>query len=123
MQSAEEVFLVEDGTIRIMGEPLGYMYTEKRYRNFTLSLEYRWADGESNSGVFVLIDEPLNPFPKRDRMPTGGRQGRRLCTAGRIRHERVYPSGGDGATGISVIERSNHRVRLPAGEWNQVRWR
>ena len=48
---AEEVFLVEDGTIRIMGEPLGYMYTEKRYRNFTLSLSTGGRRREQQRGV------------------------------------------------------------------------
>ena len=55
---------VENGVIRVMGEPFGYMYTREKYRNFVLELEYRWADGESNSGIFVLIEELLSPFPK-----------------------------------------------------------
>ena len=54
---AEQVFRVENGVIRVMGEPFGYMYTREKYRNFVLELEYRWADGESNSGIFVLIEE------------------------------------------------------------------
>mgnify|MGYP000966069449 CR=1 FL=1 len=29
---AEEVYMVDNGIIRIMGEPLGYMYTKKKYQ-------------------------------------------------------------------------------------------
>jgi len=37
------VFRVVDGTIRISGEGLGYLATEKAYKNYHLSLEYRWG--------------------------------------------------------------------------------
>src|SRR5690554_6392237 len=61
---AEEVYSVNDGVITIKGVPLGYMYTKEKFRNYTLELEYRWAENASNSGIFVLIEDPTNPFPK-----------------------------------------------------------
>lgn len=60
---AAEVFSVRDGMIHITG-PLGYMYTKKKYGNFHLQAEWRWPNGvESNSGIFLLIKDPKNPFP------------------------------------------------------------
>ncbi|MDR2816700.1 MAG: DUF1080 domain-containing protein, partial [Proteiniphilum sp.] len=60
----EQVFTVEEGVISVKGEPLGYMYTKEKYADFTLELEYRWVGEESNSGIFILIENPANPFPK-----------------------------------------------------------
>ena len=60
---ANEVFMVKDGVIHITGKPLGYMYTKEKYSDFTLDIEWRWANGESNSGIFLLIEDPKNPFP------------------------------------------------------------
>jgi mono/diheme cytochrome c family protein len=57
-------FRVEDGTIYCSGKPHGYMYTEKKYMNFTLRLDYRYkpySDTESdeffygNSGYLLFI--------------------------------------------------------------------
>src|SRR5690554_2305670 len=119
---AEEVFLVEDGTIRIMGEPLGYMYTEKRYRNFTLSLEYRWADGESNSGVFVLIDEPLSPFPSGiECQLAAGKAGDFVLLGGSDMNEYILPEGVTERPAFPVIAKQQPSSEMPVGEWNKVR--
>lgn len=53
------VFSVVDGTIRVSGRGAGYLATDKAYRDYRLSLEYRWGshtDGSGfvrNSGVLV----------------------------------------------------------------------
>jgi hypothetical protein len=61
----DQVYTVtEEGVISIKGEPLGYMYTKEKYGNFTLELEYRWEGEATNSGVFILIEDPANPFPR-----------------------------------------------------------
>jgi hypothetical protein len=57
-------FRVEDGIIYCSGKPHGYMYTEKKYMNFTLRLDYRYKpypDTENdeffygNSGYLLFI--------------------------------------------------------------------
>ena len=67
-------FVVQkDGTIFCSGKPQGYMYTEKRYLNFTLRLEYRYQPYEGlesddefygNSGYLLFINEPFLVWPK-----------------------------------------------------------
>ena len=37
------VFGVVDGTIRISGEGLGYLATDRAYKNYHLALEYKWG--------------------------------------------------------------------------------
>lgn len=52
---ADQVYSAEKGVITIKGQPLGYMYTKEKYGDYLLHVEWRWAEGESNSGIFLLI--------------------------------------------------------------------
>ncbi len=58
------VFSVVDGTIRISGEGFGYLATEQAYKNYHLSVEYRWGkktDGSiyvRNSGILLHANGP-----------------------------------------------------------------
>jgi|YNPMSStandDraft_1061717.scaffolds.fasta_scaffold30752_1 hypothetical protein len=58
-EDPKKVFSVVDGMIRISGEGAGYLATEKPYKDYHLSLEYRWGtktDGSKyvrNSGVLL----------------------------------------------------------------------
>lgn len=62
--ATEQVYSVKNEEIHIAGDPLGYMYTKKKYKDFHLHAEWAWPNGvESNSGIFVLIEDPKNPFP------------------------------------------------------------
>lgn len=119
---AEEVFFVEDGVIRILGEPLGYMYTKNTFRNFTLELEYRWAGEASNSGVFVLIEEPLNPFPNGvECQLAAGKAGDFVLLGGSDLNEYTLPEGVTERPDFPVIDKKHPSSELPAGEWNKVR--
>jgi hypothetical protein len=62
-----------DGMIRMYGDTNGYLMTEKSYKNFELSLEYRWnieekykTNSKKNSGVMYNIpaDSPDKIWPK-----------------------------------------------------------
>jgi hypothetical protein len=43
---------VVDGSLMACGEPVGYLTSDRRYKNFVLSIEFKCAD-DTNSGVFV----------------------------------------------------------------------
>ncbi len=62
---AEDVYSVQDGVILVHGNPFGYMYTKKKYKNYVLELEWSWIDKATNSGIFLAIAEVQkgNPFP------------------------------------------------------------
>ena len=62
---ADEVYSVSDGIITIKGEPLGYMYTKEKYRNYTHEIEYRWAENARNSGIIVRICNRKNGDSER----------------------------------------------------------
>lgn len=57
-----------DGNLVCKGTPFGYLATKESYKNFKLSLEYRWPQGvkPTNSGIFLRIGEqpPKTFLPK-----------------------------------------------------------
>lgn len=119
---ADEVYMVKDGEIYIKGEPLGYMYTQKKYSNYSLELEYRWDGAASNSGIFVLIEEPKNPFPKGiECQLMHGKAGDFVLLGGSDMVEYELPEGVDERPKFPVIAKKADSSEKPAGEWNKVR--
>ena len=63
-----QVFTVVNGEIRVSGDGLGYLATERRYRNYRLMVEYRWGNTNTHwgnrvgkardSGIFLHADGP-----------------------------------------------------------------
>ncbi len=63
----EDVWSVKGGVMICKGEPLGYLFTKKKYTNFKLTLQWRWAPGTKpgNSGVLLRIaDDAVSFLPK-----------------------------------------------------------
>lgn len=58
-QDPQGVFSVQDGVIHVSGEDAGYLATRQAYRDYHLSLEYRWGERTfgskyvRNSGVLL----------------------------------------------------------------------
>jgi len=67
-----KIYEFTDGIIRMYGENIGYLMTKKSYKNFELSMEFRWNidekfnKGKKNSGVMynIPVDSPDNIWPK-----------------------------------------------------------
>lgn len=117
----DQVYTVKEGVISIKGEPLGYMYTKEKYRNFTLELEYRWAGEETNSGVFILIEDPANPFPKGiECQLMAGKAGDFVLLNGSDLNEYTLPEGVTERPKFPVIGKLSPSSEKPAGEWNKM---
>lgn len=61
----EDVFSFSaDGRLLCKGKPFGYLATKESYKNFKLTLEWRWSEGAepTNSGIFVKITDII-PAP------------------------------------------------------------
>lgn len=46
----DDVFLVEEGMIHVTGEGRGYIATENQYRDYHLTVEYKWGRQDDGSG-------------------------------------------------------------------------
>src|SRR5690554_1430203 len=119
---AEDVYSAEDGIITVKGEPLGYMYTKEKYSDFTLDLEYRWTGEASNSGIFFLIEEPTNPFPKGiECQLKAGQAGDLVLLSGADLNEYTLPEGVTEKPAFPVINKKESSSEKPTGEWNKAK--
>jgi len=119
---ASTVFSVKDGVISIQGEPIGYMYTKEKYGNYTLELEWRWVGEEGNSGIFVLIEEPNNPFPKGIEVQLkAGNAGEFVLLSGSDLKEYVLPEGVTERPKFPKIPKRQPSSEKPTGEWNKAK--
>jgi hypothetical protein len=56
-------FSVKDGVIDVSGNPNGYFYTEKSYKNYVLRFDWKFLP-DGNSGLLVHIQEHGKSWPK-----------------------------------------------------------
>jgi hypothetical protein len=107
-----ESWTVEDGVIHGRGltKDYGYLETEKTYKDFQLSLQFR-CEGDGNSGVFFHTDFK----PGTADVTSGGMQFEVDCTIGR-HTAGVYAE--DGREWIVWPSAENETV-VRLGEWNE----
>ena len=120
---ANEVYMVRDGFIHILGNPYGYMYTEKKYTNYTLELEWRWIEKATNSGIFMMIAEPKqgNAFPTAiECQLKAGDAGDFVMLSGSDLDEYIVPANGK-RPAFPVIKKRQDSNEKPIGEWNQAK--
>ena len=121
----ENVWYVEDGILKTVGEPFGYIYTDASYESFNLVIEWRWPeDAEpSNSGVLLRIaGEPVTFLTKcvEAQLMHGNVgdiwafYGAKLAEA----EERFTKVENHHALGDFVGIRKMKDAELPPGEWN-----
>ncbi len=62
----EDVWSVKEGLLNCKGEPMGYLATKKKFKNFKLVVVWRWAPGAEpgNSGVLLRISGKPMMLPK-----------------------------------------------------------
>ena len=106
----EDVWKVDGGKIRCSGVPNGYLRTTADYKDFVLTLEWRWAEKPGNSGVLLRVVGPDKIWPKTvEAQLQSGNAGDFWLM--------------DGATLDTDPKAANHRAKMkaaekPAGEWN-----
>ena len=110
-----ETFKIEKGTILNTGSPHGYMYTSKKYWNFTFRLEYRLNAYEgmesdddlfTNTGYFLFVNEH-DVWPET------------LEIQGKNDFEMSLALGAAEST-FTFDDAARARARKPAGQWNQI---
>ena len=125
-QQPSEAFDFSHGMIRMYGENNGYLMSKKSYKNFELSLEYRWNTEEKfktknkkNSGVMCNIpaDYPDKIWPKGIQF-----QIKESTTGDFIFLDQVIAkvNGKHVEAGASVTSAKFSDNEKPYGEWNTI---
>nr|WP_315151739.1 DUF1080 domain-containing protein [uncultured Flavobacterium sp.] len=122
-----EVYEFTDGMIRMHGDNIGYLMTNKSYKNFELALEFRWnieekfnkSKAKKNSGVMYNIptDSSDNIWPKGIQF-----QMKENTTGDFIFLDNITAvvNGKLVEAGPSVTSPKFSANENPYGEWNQV---
>jgi hypothetical protein len=108
-------FTVANGVIHCTGQPAGYARTEKSYRDYKLTVEWRFvkiAPKADNTGIFLHLTLPDKVWP--------------TCVEAQGQHGRqgdLRMNGGATAKGHDTKETVNADAQAPSnekptGEWN-----
>jgi hypothetical protein len=109
---------VKDGVLICVGQPIGYLRTEKTYENFELEVEWRFdpEKGPGNSGVLLRVQPPDEVWPKsiEAQLHSGN--------AGDIWNIGEFPMTATPARTEGRRTRKEHpSSEVPLGEWNRYR--
>ncbi len=119
-----QVFYVADGVLSASGTTNGYLRTKRSYTNYELTVEWRWVDNPSNSGVLIHINGMDKVWPH--------------CIEAQLKHgnagDIVLMQVGakatvnnndfvikDGDRWAAVIPKNNPSSEKLPGEWNKYR--
>jgi len=114
-----KTWIVQDGVLRCLGQPAGYVYTERAFTNFELTLEWRFDPGSAgNSGVLCRVQEPHQVWPRSLEAQLNSGDAGDIWNIGEFR-------------ALAAADRTSgrHTVKLlpssekPLGEWNRYRIR
>lgn len=127
---APSPFTVRGGQLMVAGEPRGHLITDASYRDYRLTVEYRFPDKGGNAGVLIHASTPralYQMFPKSlEVQMESGNAGDFWC----IVEDVVVPNmvrrrGPRDAWGITegkarrIINLTDGAER-PLGEWNRM---
>ncbi|HEX4265366.1 MAG TPA: DUF1080 domain-containing protein [Verrucomicrobiae bacterium] len=111
----DKTWSVTNGVIHSTGQPFGYARTEKNYRDYRLTVEWRFVKigpKADNGGIFLNINPPDKVFP--------------ACVEAQGQHGRqgdLRMNGGATAKGHDTAETKNCDAQAPSnekpiGDWN-----
>ncbi|GGA76622.1 hypothetical protein GCM10008015_16560 [Flavobacterium palustre] len=125
--NADELFSVENNMIRMFGPKAGYLMSEQSFRNFELTVEYRWntdvnvvrKNNNKNSGVMYLVpaETPDILWPKGIQFQIKeGATGDFVF----LQETTLNINGTKTTPGKSVVSKRFADAEKPIGEWNQL---
>jgi 3-keto-disaccharide hydrolase len=59
----KDVWKIKDGAIWCKGDPFGFLRTTKKYGDFKLTVEWRWPEKTSNSGILLRMTDGDKIWP------------------------------------------------------------
>ncbi len=123
-------FAVRDGLLVSQGSPEGHLITDESFRDYRLTLQYRWVGEPGNCGVLVHASVPrrlYGMFPQSiECQMHAGNAGDFWCIGEDIRvpdeEQRRGPKNNWGVDGEKArrIRNLTDGSESPAGQWNQM---
>ena len=107
-----EVYGVKDGNIHIVGNPFGYMRTDKKYSNYKLHVEWRWVGEGTNSGLFLHVQDGDKLWPNAIECQLGSGKAGDFVMLGGSKIAEVESQG------KFPIKERNGDFEKPISEWN-----
>lgn len=108
----EDTWQVKEGVLHCTGTPTGYLRTEKKYRDYQLTVEWRWPGKGGNNGVLVHVQDPDEVWPKSiEAQLEHGNAGDIWVIGGATFKEH------EGVAGRRVVKQEDSSEK-PLGEWN-----
>jgi hypothetical protein len=117
---ADQVYSVQNGVIHIKGAPLGYMYTKEKYADYRLHVEWRWPSEATNSGIFLLIEDPKNPFPNGIECQLAAGSAGDFVLLGGSDLAEFQARPGVPRPNFPSVKKTNPSSEKPVGEWNEA---
>jgi hypothetical protein len=113
-----QTWSVTNGVIHCTGKPTGYLRTKQSYRNYVVTVEWRYrqvAPKADNTGVLVHIQPPDKVWPQCiQNQGKSGRQGDLFVMAGAECKEHLA-LGRDANTPVPLRGQANEN---PVGKWD-----
>jgi hypothetical protein len=115
-ENAGKTYTVVDGYIKVSGNPAGYFYTDKSYKNYILKFDWRYKRPEKleddkkfggNSGLLVHITGPHKVWPNSLEVQGMNRDHGSFLSIGKI-----------GLTDYKFNREALEKARNKVGEWN-----
>lgn len=128
---ARNPFIVRDGKLVSLGTPGGHLITDRKYANYRLDIEYRFAAQPGNCGVLVHASKPrmlYGMFPQSMEVQMqSGDAGDFWCIGEDIEVPDMEARRGP-KKDWGVTEGKSRRIKnltdgteVPLGEWNTMR--
>lgn len=125
--NAADLFSVENNMIRMYGPKAGYLMSEQTFRNFELTVEYRWntdanfakKNNSKNSGLMYLVpsETPDVLWPKGIQFQIKeGATGDFVF----LQEVTLNINGKKTEPGKSVVAKRFMDAEKPIGEWNKL---
>jgi len=127
----EPTFVVRDGLLVSLGSPQGHLITDRSFRDYRLTVEYRWSGEPGNCGVLVHCSTPrrlYGMFPQSIVCQMYcDNEGDFWCIGENVLADDMETRRGPDPAEWGVEEGQKRRIlnltdgsEKPAGEWNQM---
>jgi len=127
---AEATFIVRDGNLVSLGQPIGHLITDAKHKNYRLEVAYRFAAQPGNCGVLVHASTPralYEMFPKSIEVQMNHQHaGDFWCIAEDIAVPDMVERRGPKENWGATVGKARRILNLtddsekPVGEWNNM---